>query len=258
MHYDVISLREFYASAFGQPVFAHVSDKIGEIWPATQKEEDWRILAIGYGLPYLEKLWPDADLYAFMLAQMGVFGWQMPHASGNQTALIEGGLLPLADNSIDRILLMHGLEHAGDIAGFLAELRRVLVPGGKILAVTPNRLGWWSRSDHSPWGAGQPFNQSQLRRALHKAELVPTFWSASLFCPPVFWRFGLKFFPRFFPYFEKAGENLFPRLCGLQIVEATKLVYAPLDGHKNQQKHRRLKPKPVLAPQTQKVQRKKI
>ena len=257
MHYDVISLREFYASDFGQPVFAHVSGNIGRIWPTVQKDEEWRILAIGYGLPYLEKLWPDADLYAFMLAQMGVFGWQAPNSSGNQTALIEGGLLPLADNSIDRILLMHGLEHAGDIADFLAELRRVLVPGGKILAVVPNRLGWWSRSDLSPWGAGQPFSQSQLRRALHKAELVPTCWSASLFWPPVFWKFGLKFFPRLFSYIEKAGESLFPRLCGLQIVEATKLVYAPLDGRRSHAKTRR-KLKPLLAPQTQKVQRKKI
>ncbi len=181
----------------------------------------------------------------------------MPHASGNQTALIEGGLLPLADNSIDRILLMHGLEHAGDIAGFLAELRRVLVPGGKILAVTP-----------TVWVGGRAATIAHGALASHltnhncAAPCIRPSWCQHFGRPACFARPFFEIWPQIlsalFSYFEKAGENLFPRLCGLQIVEATKLVYAPLDGHKNQQKHRRLKPKPVLAPQTQKVQRKKI
>ncbi len=62
--------------------------------------------------------------------------------------------LPFADASFDVIESMDVIEHVGDPAAYLADLVRVLAPGGIILLVTPNRL--WPVEQHlgiagPPW-----------------------------------------------------------------------------------------------------------
>ena len=60
-----------------------------------------------------------------------------------------GDLSPVPDGSVDLVFAGEVLEHLWpeDVAGFLAEAHRVLAPGGKIAADSPNRLvtkklGW--------------------------------------------------------------------------------------------------------------------
>ncbi|GAA4544621.1 class I SAM-dependent methyltransferase [Amycolatopsis samaneae] len=48
--------------------------------------------------------------------------------------------LPLRDASVDVVANFQVIEHLWDQAGFLAECHRVLVPGGRLLVTTPNRL----------------------------------------------------------------------------------------------------------------------
>jgi SAM-dependent methyltransferase len=55
--------------------------------------------------------------------------------------------LPLRDGSVDVIANFQVIEHLWDQAGFLAECRRVLRPGGKLLVTTPNRLTFTPDSD---------------------------------------------------------------------------------------------------------------
>ncbi|WP_430427405.1 class I SAM-dependent methyltransferase [Parasphingorhabdus sp.] len=50
--------------------------------------------------------------------------------------------LPIADNSVDLIICDHVLEHVADPASFVAELRRVLKPGGWFCARTPTKNGY--------------------------------------------------------------------------------------------------------------------
>lgn len=62
--------------------------------------------------------------------------------------------LPFPAGSFDVIESLDVLEHTADPAAYLAELRRVLAPGGVILLVTPNRL--WPVEQHlgiagPPW-----------------------------------------------------------------------------------------------------------
>jgi ubiquinone/menaquinone biosynthesis C-methylase UbiE len=45
--------------------------------------------------------------------------------------------LPFADNSFDLVWASEVIEHIGDTARFLSELRRVLLPGGRLLITTP-------------------------------------------------------------------------------------------------------------------------
>jgi SAM-dependent methyltransferase len=48
--------------------------------------------------------------------------------------------LPIPDASADVVVTMQVVEHLWDLPGFLRECRRVLRPGGTLLAATPNRL----------------------------------------------------------------------------------------------------------------------
>ncbi|MGW4208572.1 class I SAM-dependent methyltransferase [Lentzea sp. NPDC004789] len=69
--------------------------------------------------------------------------------------------LPLRDGGVDVVANLQVIEHLWDQEGFLAECRRVLRPGGKLIVTTPNRLTF------SP-GQDTPLNP------FHTRELAPS------------------------------------------------------------------------------------
>ncbi|MDX8055939.1 class I SAM-dependent methyltransferase [Lentzea sp. BCCO 10_0798] len=80
-----------------------------------------------------------------------------------QLDVLRGNLatLPLRDGSVDVVANLQVIEHLWDQEGFLAECRRVLRPGGKLIVTTPNRLTF------SP-GQDTPLNP------FHTRELAPS------------------------------------------------------------------------------------
>ena len=48
------------------------------------------------------------------------------------------GRLPLGDNAFDLVWASEVIEHVADTAQWLSEVRRVLVPGGRLMLTTPN------------------------------------------------------------------------------------------------------------------------
>jgi SAM-dependent methyltransferase len=56
--------------------------------------------------------------------------------------------LPLEDASFDSILLDNVLEHIAEPMPILAEIRRTLKPGGRLLVGVPGLRGWDSDADH--------------------------------------------------------------------------------------------------------------
>jgi SAM-dependent methyltransferase len=53
--------------------------------------------------------------------------------------------LPVADGAADVVIMSELIEHLVDPDGAIAEIRRVLRPGGSLLLSTPNLAAWYNR-----------------------------------------------------------------------------------------------------------------
>jgi len=222
---DVVDQRDFYATSLGQTVCRIVRHAVRDLWPETA---GLSVAGIGYATPYLRPFHEEAArTLAIMPAPMGVIAWPgAPSASAvrepNVVALAHEGELPLPDLSVDRILMVHALEHTEQPQAMLREMWRVLADGGRLLAVVPNRRSIWARSDHTPFGHGQPYSLEQLNRTLRAAMFAPLTARRGLFVPPTRRRFVLS---GAFAW-ERVGARWFQPLGGVLLVEAGKQIYA--------------------------------
>jgi len=90
---------------------------------------------------------------------MGVLSWPPRETGlGNIVTVAREDEIPLPDLSINRILMVHGLEYAENTAQMLREMWRVLSDGGRLMVVVPNRRSIWARADHTPFGHGRPYS----------------------------------------------------------------------------------------------------
>lgn len=215
-----------------------ISMSLSSIWATVPNE---RLVGLGYTLPWLERFGADAErVFAFMPATQGAVVW--PSTGPAATALVFDEELPLVDSSIDRMLLVHSLEHAENPRETLNEVWRVLSPAGRVVIVVPNRRGVWARFEHTPFGIGRPFSRGQLSELLREANFTPAAWTDALLFPPSQSRFMM----RFQPMLERIGRRLWPIFSGVIIVEAQKRIY---QGVPIAQRASRRVFVPVLSPQ---------
>lgn len=74
--------------------------------------------------------------------------------------------LPFPSAHFDLVAAFEIIEHVGDAAGFLAELRRMLRPGGLLLLSTPNRLYYTEdRAEVNPFHVRE-FSYAEFRELL--------------------------------------------------------------------------------------------
>lgn len=216
---DVIDLRDFYASSLGQMARRMIRRRLREMWPDLSGQS---VLGLGYATPFLRPFVAEAErVFAMMPAPQGVLHW--PIGAANATALVEETDLPLADMSVDRILLVHALEHTEQIRPFLREIWRVLSASGRLIVAVPNRRGIWARVDSTPFGHGLPYTAGQLSRLLRDNLFTPLATRSALYTPPVPSRVYLTSAGAW----ERIGERWFERFAGLVLVEAGKQLYAP-------------------------------
>lgn len=244
MSFDVVDLRDFYATNLGTAARRMVNRQIRGLWPDVG---GMSLLGFGYATPYLRPYLDEAlRVCAVMPDRMGVLSWPggMP-GEKNLSLVAREDEIPLPDLSINRIVMVHGLESSENARHLLREMWRVLSDGGRLIVVVPNRRSIWARADHTPFGHGHPYSMEQLNRILRQSMFTPVRETRALFFAPSRRRFWVTAAPAW----ERIGERWFSPLGGVAIVEATKQIYGAAPA--GQKVRRRVyMPAPATAPQT--------
>lgn len=245
MRPDVEEVRNFYRTHLGSVARRLLAHRIRMIWPDVRGQT---ILGLGYAAPFMRPFLQEAShVIAAMPEDQGAIPW--PAEAPSLTLMASETDLPLRDASVNRVLAVHSLEMAGSPRPLLREIWRVLAPEGRLLLVVPNRRGLWARFDNTPFGHGRPYSRSQLHTLLASAMFEPNGWAPTLFMPPLSWRVVLNTAVGF----ERAGSLVWPRYCGMLVVEAQKHLYAPI-MEPAKESVRRLRPVRAMAAQHMQVE----
>ncbi len=238
MYTDIVAIRSFYSTTLGHLAERSITMALAPLWPKLGSE---RLVGLGYAVPWLDRFAGDAErAFALMPSRQGAVSW--PANGPPATALVFDEELPLADSSIDRILMIHALEHSEHPPETLREMWRVLAPGGKLVIVVPNRRGLWARFEHTPFGTGRPFTTGQLTHVLRDTNFTPRVWSEGLHFPP--WR--QRSVMRLSGPAERLGRKFWPIFSGVIAVEAEKRLYQGLPVRERASRRVFV---PVLSPQ---------
>ena len=223
MHLDVIDLRSFYyRTALGRSAQRAIRDQVQAAWPALAGQT---LVGFGFAVPLLRPhLDQAARTVALMPAPQGVMPW--PPGMENVSVLCDETLWPLPTGQADRLILLHGLETSERPSDVLDEAHRVLGPGGRLLAIVPNRTGLWARGDSTPFGFGRPYSMAQLEAQLKAHGFTPERSFGALYAPPTVGGFWL----RTADFWESVGRRVPWLAGGVLMVEASKQVYAPTRG----------------------------
>ncbi len=220
MHLDVLDLRTFYyRTRLGRAAQRAVRGQVANLWPPAKGQT---VVGFGFAVPLLRPyLETSGRVIGLMPGPQGVMPW--PEGEANVSVLCEETLWPLERESVDRLVLMHGLETSENPTSVLQEAWRVLKPSGRALFIVPNRAGMWARRDQTPFGFGRPYSLTQLGAQLRRCDFSPTRNVAALFQPPSERRFWL----RFGAVMERVGQRVSGQYAGgVLMVEARKDVAA--------------------------------
>jgi len=240
MSIDIVDLREFYISQLGRTVRKFLRHRLRCLWPSLGGE---KILAVGYAAPLLRPLLEEAErLLVMMPAEQGVAYW--PKEGPNMACLVSLQDLPLEDESVDRVIMLHSLETAPEPETLLHEVWRVLKGNGRVLVIVPNRRGLWAHCDSTPFGTGRPYSAPQLKEALREQGFLVERIQHSLFLPPLETRLVLLLSG----VMEKTGYWLLPGFGGVLIAEASKQIYAPMLAKAHTGRNRIVFPLPFPVP----------
>lgn len=94
--------------------------------------------------------------------------------------------LQLRGDTFDAVVMSHVLEHVFDPLALLTECRRILKPGGRLVAVTPNAKSLGHRWFGPDWNALDPPRHLHLfsRRTLLECARRAGFANAEVWCTP--------------------------------------------------------------------------
>ncbi len=221
MHLDVLDLRTFYyRTKLGRTAQRAIRGQVEELWPETR---GMNVLGFGFAVPLLRPYLTEARrVIALMPGPQGVMPW--PAGLANVSVLCGETLWPVESDSVDRLIVMHGLEVSDHPIALLDECYRVLAPEGRGIFIVPNRAGLWSRRDATPFGFGRPYSLGQLEAKLAAIGLRPERHVATLFHPPSEKNFWLKTSTMW----ERIGRRVSNRFAGgVLLVEVTKQIPAP-------------------------------
>ncbi len=215
---DVVDLRAFYYERLlGRVVQRTLRDRLTEWWPP-ESCTGMTVAGFGFAAPMLRPWLAKARRVAVLMpGGQGVMAW--PAGLPNHSVLCHEDAWPLETGSVDRLVLLHGLEVADQSASVLSEAGRVLGPGGRLVVMVPNRAGLWARSEGTPFGFGRSYTAGQLEAQAKRAGFSVERTGAALYIPPSDRRFWL----RSAQFWERTGTRISKVLiAGILLVELTK------------------------------------
>lgn len=182
-----------------------------------------------------------SDVFGFELLQIGSWGpprellksartqharWLAPDARGPDAVRSLCHELPIANASVEAVLLPHTLEHEAHPHELLREVERVLTGEGNVVICGFNPFSAWglrhrlSRAGFPPQ-IGRMLSEHRLRDwlVLLGFEVIST--REYLFTPP--WKHGLS--PRQRRWLEEQGRRIVPVLNGAYVMKACKRVH---------------------------------
>ncbi|MEM6538330.1 MAG: methyltransferase domain-containing protein [Pseudomonadota bacterium] len=216
MRTSVSNLQTFYTGMLGQTAAEIVCAQVQAAW---QEHKGARIVGFGYAAPFLEGF-SDAERCLWLAPEeQGATRW--PSEGKNRVGIVKDNHWPLPDASVDRLLIIHGLEESGRPLKLMREAWRVLADDGKMIVVTGHRRGAWSVVDTTPFAAGRPYLKGQLVKLLNDCMFEPVTSASALYFPPI----GARFVLRAANAWEAAGERLWPWLAGVVMIEARKRIF---------------------------------
>jgi len=222
MNAEVHGLEAFYAEPLGRIAARLLRARLSAAWPDLTGQT---VVGIGHANPYLG-LWRGQARACLSLVTEGIAppaAW--PRGGPFATLVAEEDCLPLPDLSVDRVLLIHGLEAAGNARRLLREVWRILKDDGRLMVVVPNRRGLWAYQEGTPFGHGQPYSAGQLQRLLTRHLFRVEKRDSALFLLP----YGGRLLLKTARAWEGTGRALCPaRFAGVAIVEAEKDVFAAI------------------------------
>jgi len=217
---SMTALHEWFRTPPGQSVLA---------WERAQFDA---LLADVFGYHALQLGLPDIDALAAN---------RMPHRwlarvalsrddpAASAALVTDSGALPFAEASLDLVVLPHTLEFSADPHASLREVRRVLVPEGRVAITGFNPLSLWGwRQQRARWLGGRPYlpemgefiGPGRLRDWLRLLEFEVESLGFGCYQPAVF---GAGALARF-GWLERLGRRWWPILGATYCVVAVKRV----------------------------------
>lgn len=216
---DIIDLHQFYGSPLGTIATKAIGDRLSTLWPDVVGD---RVLGFGYAAPFLPLFQARAErTLSLMPASIGAMPFLAADGRG-LGVLCEDTLFPIPDQSIDRLLVIHGLENAPDSKVLLRECWRILCDGGRLIVIVPNRRGFWARAPKTPFGCGQPYSGHQLFDLIAGSLFTPTKPTYALYTPPL----EIPGCYRLSSAIEHIGSKHCKKFGGVVMIEAKKQILA--------------------------------
>lgn len=217
MRPDVFELHDFYGSRQGQLVRRLLNREIRAHWPDLQGQH---VLGLGHATPFMGPLSLEAERVAVIMPRAeGVMRW--PKKRPNLTALGQENDLPIADRSMDRVLIVHALETTEHAGRLLREVWRILADDGEVLVIIPNRRGLWCLIERTPFGQGRPYSAAQLKHLLRSHLFSPQKTGFALFVPP----FRSNLLLKTAVAWERLGLRFAQKFAGVLVMRAQKEIY---------------------------------